>query len=158
MWSNVAYFSTWRPHENRVSKTRFPTLINIEEPSTHIRENPEKEKKKSRRTQKPRQRATWAVRCLGFFHLGARRPGRVRPGPRATWTACRETQAARSLGRTLPGFFSPKYLRLMVDRFFLPSDLIVVIVDFWNFIFYFLFFYGCISTGTRDLKFKIVDL
>ena len=174
MWSNVAYFSTWRPHENRVSKTRFPTLINIEEPSTHIRENLEK-KKKSRRTQKPRQRATWVVCCLGFFHPGARcpgcaqlgpvqrNPGSAQPGSRATWAARRETQAARSLGRALPrffsprctpprsratwavcretqaarglgcalpGFFSPRYLRLMVGRFFLPSDLIVVIVDF----------------------------
>ena len=53
MWSNVAYFSTWRPHENRVSKTRFPTLINIEEPSTHIRENPEKEKKKKKIQKNP---------------------------------------------------------------------------------------------------------
>ena len=77
MWSNVAYFSTWRPHENRVSKTRFPTLINIEEPSTHIRENPEKEKKK-KNPEEPRN------------------TGSAQPGPHVAWFA-------RGLGCTRPG-------------------------------------------------------
>ena len=137
MW---LYFSTWRPHENWVSKTRFTTHINIEEPSTHIRENPEKEKKNP---EEPRN------------------PGSAQPGWRVAWvffTQVHATQVARDPGRMLLGFFSPRYLRLMVGRFFLPSDLIVVIVDFWNLFIYLFFFYGCILAGTRALKFKIVDM
>ena len=50
--SNVAYFSTWRPHGNRVSKTRFITLINVrEEPRERERE---REKKKRERRSRPR--------------------------------------------------------------------------------------------------------
>ena len=140
MWSNVVYFSTWRPHENWVSKTRFTTHINIEEPSTHIRE-----KKKPRRNQKnPETQATCGL-------------GRVWPRRRSAWgffTQVRTAQVAYDLGRAqrnqatrdpsrmLPGFFSPRYLRLMVGRFFLPSNLIVVIVDFWNFLFYFFVYFS----------------
>ena len=100
MWSNVAYFSTWRPRGNQVSKTRFPTPINIENNPEHIRENPEKKKKKTRRTQNMRRAAwvfftqvcaaqvmrdpgrtlTWAACCLGFFH-----PSRTRPRLRVAW-------------------------------------------------------------------------
>ena len=115
MWSNVAYFSTWRPRGNQVfvayfftwrprgnqvSKTRFPTPINIENNPEHIRENPEKKKKKTRRTQNMRRAAwvfftqvcaaqvmrdpgrtlTWAACCLGFFH-----PSRTRPRSRVAW-------------------------------------------------------------------------
>ena len=36
----MAYFSMWQPHGNRVSKTRFITLINIEKNPEHIREEP----------------------------------------------------------------------------------------------------------------------
>ena len=45
--SNVAYFSTWRPHGNRVSKTRFITLINVrEEPREREREREKKKREK----------------------------------------------------------------------------------------------------------------
>ena len=64
--SNVAYFSTWRPHGNRVSKTRFITLINVrEEPREREREREKKRERRSRprpctvRDQvMPRQRTT----------------------------------------------------------------------------------------------------
>ena len=45
----MAYFFTWQPHGNQVSKTRFITLINLkEEPLEHQRtleKNPEEKKK-----------------------------------------------------------------------------------------------------------------
>ena len=66
--SNVAYFSTWRPHGNRVSKTRFITLINVrEEPRERERE---REKKKEREDRDP-GRAPCATRSC---------PGSARPG------------------------------------------------------------------------------
>ena len=69
----------WRPHGNRVSKTRFTTLINIEKNPEHIREEPKEEEKKRKKTEtkreeprtseKPRQRArsraTQAAQGLG---------------------------------------------------------------------------------------------
>ena len=45
----MAYFSTWRPHGNRVSKTRFITLINVrEEPREREREREKKKKKREK--------------------------------------------------------------------------------------------------------------
>ena len=46
----------WRPHENRVSKTRFTTLINIEKNPEHIREEPKEEEKKRKKKQKQREK------------------------------------------------------------------------------------------------------
>ena len=44
----MAYFSMWQPHGNRVSKTRFITLINLkEEPPEHQRRTQGKKKKKN---------------------------------------------------------------------------------------------------------------
>ena len=64
----MAYFSTWRPHGNRVSKTRFITLINVrEEPRERERE---REKKKEREDRDP-GRAPCATRSC---------PGSARPG------------------------------------------------------------------------------
>ena len=101
----MAYFSTWRPHENQVSKTRFTTLINIEH-NQRIRENPEKKKKKKKNQKNPEQRnpgsarpgscATWAMRCLGFFHLGSMRP------------RSRATQATRAQAMHNPGHTKPR--------------------------------------------------
>ena len=42
--SDVAYFSTWQLHKNRVSKTRFITLINKMKSDQNIRGQPEKKK------------------------------------------------------------------------------------------------------------------
>ena len=48
--SYVAYFSTWQPHENQVSGTRFISLINRRDHSQNIsdqrkkKKNPEREK------------------------------------------------------------------------------------------------------------------
>ena len=106
MSSNVAYFSTWRPHGNRVSKTWFSNpyyTYQYHKSPEHIRAyQRRKKKKKTRRTQavardlssaRPRlSRVTWAARDLG----------RTLPGPRETWVArClgRATQATRSPGR-----------------------------------------------------------
>ena len=136
MWSNLAYFSTWWPYGNQVSRTRFTILINIEKNPKHIRENPEKKKKNQKNLEhqrnpgsaRPRSLATWVTCCLGFFH-----PSRVQPKPHATWAMrylgffhpsrvqprpC-ATQAARGPGYALPrpqatqavcclGFFHPR--------------------------------------------------
>ena len=60
MWSNVAYFSTWRTHGNRVSKTRFPTYTYQRKTHLeHIREEPRegrKKKKSEQREKNPDQR------------------------------------------------------------------------------------------------------
>ena len=68
--SYVAYFSTWQPHENRVSKTWFITLINNRDHSQNIsnQRRTQKKKKKERRTQAARRCATQAR------PRGARRP------------------------------------------------------------------------------------
>ena len=121
MWSNVAYFFTWRSRGYRVSKTRFITLINIEKNLEHIREEPREKKKKKpetkreepRTSEKPKQRAAQVVRSPGSMpprlrvahavhDLGCSRvtqavcgPGRARPGSRAA-------QAAHGPGRVRP--------------------------------------------------------
>ena len=97
----------WRSRGNQVSKTRFPTPINIENNPEHIRENPEKKKKKNQKNPEH------AARCLGFFHPGARRPGHAGPRPHA------------DLGGMLPGFCSPKSHATQVARClgFFHSDL-----------------------------------
>ena len=73
--SNVAYFSPWRPHGNRVSKTRIITLINIrEEPriSENTRKEPrEREREKREREDRDLGRAPCATRSC---------PGSARPG------------------------------------------------------------------------------
>ena len=67
--SYVAYFSTWQPHENRVSKTWFITLINNRDHSQNIsnqRRTQKKKKNKKKKREEPRQ------------HGGAQpRPGHV---------------------------------------------------------------------------------
>ena len=99
MWSNVAYFSTWRPHGNRVSKTRFITLINIEKNPEHIKEEPRgggggEEKPRPCAT---RQRAAQVLRGPGSAPPRqcatqvARNPCNTRPWSRAA-------QATRCLG------------------------------------------------------------
>ena len=73
----------WRPHGNRVSKTRFTTLINIEKNPEHIREEPkEEEKKKKKKTETKREEPRTSEK----------------PKQRAR---SRTTQAAQGLGRLL---------------------------------------------------------
>ena len=60
--SNVAYFSPWRPHGNRVSKTRFITLINIRE-EPRISENTRKEPRERERKKKKRERRSRPRPC-----------------------------------------------------------------------------------------------
>ena len=75
----------WRPHENRVSKTRFTTLINTE-PITYQRKPREEKKKKKKKNQKNAEQ---------------RNLGSARPGWRVAWvffTQVRATQVARDLG------------------------------------------------------------
>ena len=173
MWSNVTYFFTWWPHGNRVSKTRFTTLINIEKNPKHIRENPEKKKKKNQNnlehqsnpcSARPGSCATWATRCLGFFH-----PGRVQPRPRANQATCspgcalprpQATQAVHCLGFFHPrspyiisswwsGIKSVQHGSESLDSF---SPMIRLLWLWISYFFIFLFFW-CISACTRDLKF-----
>ena len=153
MWFNVAYFSTWRPHENRVSKTRFTTLINTE-PITYQRKPREEKKKKKkpeeRRTKKPRQRAAWVARCLGFFHPGACHPGRTWPGPglRVTWaTHC---QGFFHPGRTwpMPRWWG-EHLIVFLVKWALDSFSLSLI--FWS---DWIFFFWYFSLYMGDLKLK----
>ena len=158
----MAYFSTWPPHENQVSKTRFITLIN-----KHTREEPKKKKKK-KRTQAARQCATqarqrspqhaiWAVRDPGSAQprpsvtQATRDPGRAWPRQRATQAAhdpsnARPRQHATSLWFGFLKFFlgisasliwvSPSDLDFL--NFFLGMSASLIWVspsdlDFWNF-------------------------
>ena len=106
MSSNVAYFSTWRPHGNRVSKTRFSnpyfTYQYHKSPKHIIAYQRRKEKKKKNqknlgRRARPGLHAAWVAhsalprsRAAWVAHdLGRVRPGpRVTPGSYATWVAC----------------------------------------------------------------------
>ena len=60
----MAYFSIWRPHGNRVYKTRFITLINIEKNLEHIREEPreEEEEEEEEEENKNKERRTQNIR------------------------------------------------------------------------------------------------
>ena len=147
MWSNVVYFSTWRPHENWVSKTRFTTHINIEEPSTHIREkkNPEE----TRRTQKPRQHAAWVACDLGGALPGVFSPRCAPPRSHATWAAHKETRQRATQAVCCLGFFHPGISGWWsVDSF---SPLIWLLWLWISEIFYFIFL--CISACMSDSKF-----
>ena len=61
--SYVAYFSTWQPHENRVSKTRFISLINSRDHSQNISDQIKKKKKIE--TEREKNPGSAAVRNLG---------------------------------------------------------------------------------------------
>ena len=121
MWSNVAYFSMWRPHGNRVSKTRFITLINIEK-------NPEEEEEEKRNLGRvrlgnapPRSRAAQVARRLG------------NAPPRS-----RTAQVARRLGNAPPRSHATQATRCL--GFFQPGRLIIIqwlthiefISDWWS--------------------------
>ena len=88
MSSNVACFYTWRPHGNRVSKTRFSNPYYHKSPEQYqsILEKKQTKKKKNRRTQaiardlgnaQPRSHAAQAARGPGR----ACDPGSVQPRP-----------------------------------------------------------------------------
>ena len=95
MSSNVAYFSTWRPHGNRVSKTRFSNpyyTYHYHKSLEHIRAYQRRKKKKKKKPEEPRPScAAWVARNLGrrwrLGRVAARDLGRARP------------QAARNPGR-----------------------------------------------------------
>ena len=92
----MAYFSTWKPHGNRVSKTWFITFIYLKE-ELRTSENIEKKKKKQREKIEtkvaPRQRALsdllWSDLNLNlslyFFFFGCSESfERPRPHPGST--------------------------------------------------------------------------
>ena len=91
MSSNVAYFSTWRPHGNRVSKTRFSNYYRYPHHKSpeHIRAYQRRKKKKKKNQENPGRRAR-PRQCVAQV---AWRLGRARP------EAARTTQVARSWGR-----------------------------------------------------------
>ena len=125
----MAYFSTWRLHGNRVSKTRFISLINknkLERNHQNIRENKKKQKGREdwdRRSElvaldhRAQPRQTQATRDPG---LRLARLGRLRPRDPGLGLAClgRRGLGLARLGRRslgLPGSSQPKS--------FSPSDL-----------------------------------
>ena len=61
--SYVAYFFTWQPHENRVSKTRFISLINSRDHNQNISDQIKKKKKLE--TEREKKPGSAAVRNLG---------------------------------------------------------------------------------------------
>ena len=63
--SYVAYFFTWQPHENRVSKTRFISLINSRDHSQNISDQIKKKKKKKLETEREKNPGSAAVRNPG---------------------------------------------------------------------------------------------
>ena len=54
--SYVAYFFTWQSHENRVSKTRFISLINSRDHNQNISDHIKKKKTRNRKREEPKQR------------------------------------------------------------------------------------------------------
>ena len=74
----------------------------------------------------PKSHATQAARCLGFFPLG-------------------RLILSQADGRESDPF--------NISRFFLPSDLIVVIVDFYFYFFYFFFFPACTRDRALETRF-----
>ena len=76
--SYVAYFSTWQPHENRVSKTRFISLINSSDHSQNISDQ-KKKKKKTRKIEEPKKRGN-ARPKPGSVHCARSRPGSMAHG------------------------------------------------------------------------------
>ena len=108
----MAYFSTWRPHGNRVLETQFTTFAYLKlEPrnSENIEKNPKKKRKRKteREDQDPARdpsRAQAARRCVLPGHglglaLACTRPGlRARPRPGTVGDLGR---VARGLGRAL---------------------------------------------------------
>ena len=118
----MAYFSTWRLHENRVSKTRFISLINkIKSERNHqnIIEEPRGKKKKNPRNRKGekieiRDRSWWLQTTVRDPGLGLARlvaPGCASPKSRATqaWgsRAGLPRLGAHVLGSPRPGARAP---------------------------------------------------
>ena len=119
--SDVAYFSTWQLHGNRVSKTRFITLINKMKSDQNIRGQPEKKKtqkqKRERRWDRgekkpPEHRRRWRSKKKNHQNLG-----------RCATQAAREPQAR--VGRApVRWALSPSDLSLSVGD--------CCVWDFWN--------------------------
>ena len=135
MSSNVAYFYTWRPHGNRVSKTRFSNPYYHKSPEQYqsILEKKERKKKKQKnpghRT-RPRQRAAQV----------ARGPSSARP-----WSCVRPRQRATQAVATAEEFwllfgYSENHkvwtcvFSKSLDSFSLKSD--GCVLDFLSFFFY----------------------
>ena len=87
--SYVAYFFTWQPHENRVSKTRFISLINNRDHSQNISDQRRAQKKKKKKKKKKREEPR-----PGSAHCTRSRPGGVVRGDPG--------QAVCDLGLALP--------------------------------------------------------
>ena len=81
----MAYFSTWRPHENRVLETRFTTFIKTR---PFRDQNIPREEPKKKKTEREKNPGSVAVRDPGQAATQARQRGARRP-----------TQATRDLGR-----------------------------------------------------------
>ena len=79
--SYVTYFFTWQPYENRVSKTRFISLINSRDHSQNISDQIKKKKKKKLETEREKNLGSAAVRNPGQAAHIVRDPNQV------TWRA-----------------------------------------------------------------------
>ena len=117
MWSNVAYFSTWRTHGNRVSKTRFPTYTYQRKTHPeHIREEPregikkkknrienleKEEKKKSKQREKNPDQRKERESGESSQLTSPVRPGLARLGAGVAWARAQK-QVACDPGRRRP--------------------------------------------------------
>ena len=153
----MAYFSTWQLHGNRVSKTRFITLINKMKSDQNIRGQPEKKKtqkqKRERRWDRgekkpPEHRRRWRSEKKNHQNLGRRltqaareprpraspgcaqpRPSRE-PRPRANQAVTR-AQVVRKPGRCAsPGYAPVRWALSPFDLSLSVWDCCVW--DFWN--------------------------
>ena len=78
--SDVAYFSTWQLHGNRVSKTRFITLINKMKSDQNIRGQPEKKKNpKTEKREKMRSGRKKTTRTSEKMEIGEKKSPEPRP-------------------------------------------------------------------------------
>ena len=98
--SDVAYFSTWQLHKNRVSKTRFITLINKMKSDQNIRGQPEKKKKKprNRKEREDGDRRKKTTRTSEKMEIGEKKspePGPMRDPGRARAQAVAQTKPSR---------------------------------------------------------------
>ena len=97
--SYVAYFSTWQPHENRISGTRFISLINRRDHSQNISDQRRAQGKKKK---KPRNRkknpSSTVVRDLGQAARTVRDPRQQSLHPPATMA---EVEVSRGQAQNL---------------------------------------------------------
>ena len=98
--SDVAYFSTWQLHKNRVSKTRFITLINKMKSDQNIRGQPEKKKKKPRNRKERddeigEKKTTRTSEKMEIGEKKSPEPGPMRDPGRARAQAVAQTKLSR---------------------------------------------------------------